>query len=253
MTTGRGRLVWLGAAVCRAPTVVFLLGLSQFAGAGSMTNTFDAAGRLIRVVYANGVALAFTYDAAGNRTSRIVASAQIEPATVQVAASRKSHGSAGSFDLTLALAPANPTTEPRSGGAGGNHTVVFRFDKAVTGGTASVTSGTATAGPPTFSGNEMIVPLTGVTNQQYVTVGVSNVAGSDGSTGGSASVRIGFLLGDVSQNRVVTVSDLAQVNAQIAQIVTASNYLKDVNASGTLTVADKAITSSQITKALPVP
>ena len=172
---------------------------------------------------------------------------------LQARLSRKAHGAAGSFDLPLDLAPANPTTEPRSGGAGGNHTIVFRFDKAVTGGTASVTSGAATAGAPTFSGNEMVVPLSGVTNQQYVTVVVSNVAGSDGSTGGSGSVRIGFLLGDVSQNRVVTVADIAQVNMQIAQPVTAANYLKDVNASGTLTVADKGIANIQITKALPAP
>ena len=72
-------------------------------------------------------------------------------------------------------------------------------------------------------------------------------------TGGGGSVRLGFLLGDVSQNRVVTVSDLAQVNAQVAQPVTTSNYLKDVNASGTLTVGDKGITNTQLTKALPAP
>ena len=43
------------------------------------------------------------------------------------------------------------------------------------------------------------------------------------------------------------------VNAQIVQVVTAANYLKDVNASGTLTVADKGIADTQITKALPAP
>jgi len=92
-----------------------------------------------------------------------------------------------------------------------------------------------------------------VANQQYVTISVNDVTAADGSTGGSGSVRIGFLLGDANQNRVVTVSDLAQVNAQIAQVVTVSNYLKDVNASGTLTVADKGIANTQITKALPAP
>jgi hypothetical protein len=66
-------------------------------------------------------------------------------------------------------------------------------------------------------------------------------------------VRIGFLLGDVNQNRVVTVSDLAEVNARIEQVVTSANYLKDVNAGGTLTVADKGIANTQITKALPAP
>jgi hypothetical protein len=49
------------------------------------------------------------------------------------------------------------------------------------------------------------------------------------------------------------VSDLAQVNGQVAQTVTATNYLKDVNASGTLSVADKASVNTKITNALPAP
>ena len=58
---------------------------------------------------------------------------------------------------------------------------------------------------------------------------------------------------EVNQNRAVSLSDLGQVNAQIAQPVTAANYLKDVNASGTLSLADKGITNTQITTALPAP
>jgi len=38
-----------------------------------------------------------------------------------------------------------------------------------------------------------------------------------------------------------------------AQMVTATNFLKDVNASGTLTLADKGITNAHLTKALPPP
>jgi hypothetical protein len=171
---------------------------------------------------------------------------------LQSVASRKVHGLAGTFDLGLGLVPTNPTTEPRSGGAGGSHTIVFTFNQPLTSGTAAVSAGTAVAGVPTFSGNEMIVPLSGVTNIQYLTVNVSNVASSGGGTG-SGSVRIGFLLGDVNQSRVVSVADLGLVNALLAQVVTAANYLKDVNVSGTLTVADKGITNANLTKALPAP
>jgi len=164
--------------------------------------------------------------------------------------SRKMHGAAGTFDLVLSNVATNPTTEPRTGAG---HTIVFTFDKPLTGGNAAVTEGTATSGAPTFNGSEMTVALTGVTNQQYVTVAVSGVSSTDGGAGGSGSIRIGFLLGDVSQNRVVSLSDLAQVNAQVAQPVTAGNFMKDVNASGTLTVADKGITNTQVTKALVAP
>ena len=172
------------------------------------------------------------------------------PPILTGASSRKVHGAAGTFDLPLALTPTNPTTEPRQGPA---HAIVFSFDKAVTGGTPSVTEGTALIGLATFNGSEMIVPITGTANQQYVTLVVAGVSGADLSSGGSGSVRIGLLLGDVSQNRVVTLADLGQVNAQVAQVVTAANYTKDVNASGTLSLADKGITNTQLTKALPAP
>jgi hypothetical protein len=179
-----------------------------------------------------------------------VSASGMPPAVLQSAVSRKTHGAGGTFDLVLNSVATNPTTEPRQGPA---HLLVFTFDKAVTGGAAAVSEGTATVGTPTFSGNEMRVPLTGVGNQQYVTVAVSNVIAADGGTGGSGAIRVGFLAGDVNQSRVVTLSDLGQVNAQVAQAVTVANYLKDVNASGTLSLADKGLTNQQLTKALPAP
>ena len=99
----------------------------------------------------------------------------------------------------------------------------------------TVTEGTATAAAPTFSGNDVVVALTGVTDQQYVTVSLTNVASTDGGTGGVGSARVGFLTGDVNQSRVVSVADLGLVNAQLAQPTSAANYLKDVNVSGSMT------------------
>jgi hypothetical protein len=160
------------------------------------------------------------------------------------------HAAAGPFDLVFGTVTTNPTIEPRIGPV---HNVVFTFDKPVVAGSATVTEGVATAGAPTYVGNQMIVPLTGVANAQYVTVTVSNVASADGGTGGSGFARVGFLVGDVNQNRVVSVADLGLVNAQLAQQVTVANYLKDVNASGTLTVGDKGITNANLTSSLPAP
>ncbi len=165
-------------------------------------------------------------------------------------ASRKQHATAGSFDLPLSLTASNPTIEPRSGPT---QTLVFFFDKAVAAGVAVVTEGTATAGDPMFSGNEMIVPLTGVADRQYVSVAVTRVLAFDGGTAGRGSARIGLLRGDVSQNRVVTLSDLEQVHARLAQPVAAANYLQDVDTSGTLTTADEALVNAQLTMLLPAP
>ena len=104
-----------------------------------------------------------------------------------------------------------------------------------------------------ISGNDVILTFTGVTDIQYVTITLGNVASTDGGTGGSGSVRVGFLVGDVNQTRVVTVADLGLVNAQLAQVVTAANFLKDVNVSGTISVADKGITNANLTRALSAP
>ena len=203
--------------------------------------------------------LALTTDQRGATFARVVGAAAdmgayefvpgVTP-TFQSAVSRKVHGAAGTFNLPLSLVSTNPTTEPRIGPA---QMIVMTFDRPISAVTVTVTEGSATPAVPTFSGNDVVVGLTGVTNQQYVTVALTNVASVDGGTGGSGSVRIGFLVGDVSQNRVVTVADLGLVNAQLAQPVTAANYLKDVNASGTLTVGDKGIANANLTKALPAP
>ena len=75
-------------------------------------------------------------------------------------------------DMVLGSNPLNPSTETR---AGPNHTLVYTFNKPVTAGIATATEGVATVGGVTFSGNEMRVPLSGVTDVQYVTVGVSGV------------------------------------------------------------------------------
>jgi DNA-binding beta-propeller fold protein YncE len=172
------------------------------------------------------------------------------PPVFQSAVSRKTHGGAGPFNLSLSLVATNPTTEPRQGPA---QTIVFTFNKPISGAAAAIVEGTTTVGLLTVVGNDVIVDLNGVTDQQYVTIALSNVTSADGGTGGSASVRLGYLVGDVNQNRVVTLADLGLVNAQLAQPVTAANFLKDVNASGTLTVADKGITNANLTRALPAP
>lgn len=166
------------------------------------------------------------------------------------AASRKQHGAAGTFDLPLSLSLTNPSTEPRAGSA---HVVVFTFDKAITNGSAAVTEGMALLGVPSFDGTRMLVPITSAMNQHYVSLAVTAVMASDGGTGGAAAVRIGFLLGDVNQSRSVDVSDINNVNLQLAQPVSAANYPLDVNASGTLSLTDKLITSLQNGKVLAAP
>ncbi len=164
--------------------------------------------------------------------------------------SRKTHGTAGTFDLVLNSNPLTPSTETRNGPA---YAIVFTFDKAVTAGNAAVSESAAIAGAPTFNGVEMTVPLTGVVNPQYVTVNVSAVAASDGGGPGVGSGRIGFLFGDVNQSRQVTVADVGIVNAALLQVLNNVNFLYDVNVDGRLTVADKGLVNANLLKKLPAP
>jgi hypothetical protein len=182
-------------------------------------------------------------------TGDVTATFNAVPPALVSAASRKVHGAAGTFDLPLSLVPTAPTTEPRLSTTA---TVVLTFNVPIISANAAVTEGTATAGALTFVGNDVVVPLANVVDRHYTTITLTNVA-SASATGGTASVRIGFLVGDVSQNGVVTVSDLAQVNTQLSQVATASNYLKDVNASGTISVADKGLTNANLSQGLPPP
>ena len=168
--------------------------------------------------------------------------------------SRKTHGSPGVIhDLTLAATPRAPTVEPRIAGAGGSHALVFAFNKPVTAAVAEVTEGTAGAGTLMFAGNEVTVPLTGTDDVQYVTIALHDVVAQDGGTGGTGSVRIGFLMGDVNGNRVVTLADRLRLNAQLTQDVTPENFRLDVNGSNSLTLADILVQNANLTQVLPPP
>jgi hypothetical protein len=180
----------------------------------------------------------------------LVCNSSVTAPTLVSAVSRKVHGAAGTFDLPLSLAPGNPSVEPR---LGPTQTIVMTFDKPITAATPQVVEGIATTGTPTFSGNSVITPLVAVANQQYVTLSLSGVVAAGGSIAGNASVRTGFLAGDVNQNGVVTVADSGAVNAHLSQPVTMANFVLDINANGALTTADKGIVNGSLTTALPPP
>jgi len=177
------------------------------------------------------------------------------PPVLVSAASRRTHVDSGRFDLPLTITTPptinrNPTTEPRVGPA---QLIVFTFDKPISSAAAAVTEGIATVGVSTINGNDVVVGLTGVTDAQYVTVALSNVASTDGGTGGSASARAGFLVGDVNQSRLVAVTDLVVVNNQLGKPLTAANFLSDVNVSGIITVLDKVFVNNALGHFLPAP
>jgi hypothetical protein len=69
---------------------------------------------------------------------------------------------------------------------------------------------TSSGGSIDQTGGHLVIAGTSsfTTSQANVTIALTNIVASGGGSGGSGAIRVGFLAGDVNQNRVVTVADL---------------------------------------------
>ena len=173
----------------------------------------------------------FNFNAGRGQHEEDVYYVRVAPSTSALnltsAASRLTHGTAGTFDVNMPLAGTSGV-ECRGATA---YNAVFTFDAPVTSGEVTVIGGTATVGAITFSGNSMTAQLTGVTSAEIVTLHTQNING-DGQPHGD--VPFGFLTADVNGNRIVDRPDQQQIQADRGQPVTASNFRDDINLSGTV-------------------
>ena len=164
-----------------------------------------------------------------------------------VVVTRKSHGGAGDFDISLPLT-ANPGIENRTGGANGDHQIVARFATAVTVTTATVTpasNGTASIkGAPVVNGRTVTVNLTNVSNAQKITINLIGV--NDGVNTENISIPMGVLVGDVTGNQVVNSTDINDVKSHTGETVSASNFRRDLAASGLINSTDLSMVKSAV-------
>ncbi|MDQ6765938.1 MAG: hypothetical protein M3Z22_07560 [Verrucomicrobiota bacterium] len=162
-----------------------------------------------------------------------------QPAVPQLSqvVSRKTHGSAGTFDINM---PLTGTTgvEDRVGTPAGSHTIVFTFTSNVTGGTASSSVGSVSG--VSFDGADMIVQLNGIPDPQTVTVTANNVTNGTGTLP-AVAVNVSFLQGDTNADRVVNTGDSIQVRNASGQIVDFTNFRRDVNTDGVINSGDSFI------------
>jgi hypothetical protein len=184
-------------------------------------------------------------------TNPVAVTCLANPSILPVSAvSRKTHGSAGDFDVNLPVT-GNAGIECRTGGANGNHTVIISFANTVNVGSASVASSDGQAMVSSFSVNGALVTvnLTKVTNAQVITISLNNV--SDGTNIGNVSLPMGALEGDTTGNRQVNSSDIAQTQSQSGQPVTADNFREDVTVNGAINSSDIALVQSRSGTGLP--
>ena len=196
----------------------------------------------------NGLVLAAGGNT-GYNNGDIIATAELYDPGIGVinllsAASRLTHGTAGTFDVNMPLAGTSGV-EDRSATT---YNAVFTFDQPVTSGEVSVVSGTATMGTLSFSGNSITAPLTGVTVSEVVTLHVQNVNG-DGLSHGD--IPFGFLVGDADANRTVAPADKGLVENQLHQPVTSANFREDLDLDGQITDADTHIVRTNQGNSIP--
>jgi hypothetical protein len=173
----------------------------------------------------------------------------ISPLIPTSVVSRKTHGTAGTFDINLPLV-GTPGVECRSGGASNDYQLVLTFPAAVTLNNAAFTSGTGSVSSTSGSGTPQItVNLTGITNAQRITISLSSV--SDGTSTGDVSVPMSVLVGDTNGDGSVNSADIAQTKSQSGSALTGSNFREDVTVDGSINSADIALVKSKSGTALP--
>ena len=173
-----------------------------------------------------------------------------QPATPLLSSvvSRKTHGSAGTFDLFVPLTGPSGI-EPRIGSPAGTHTIVFTFTAPVNGGTATSSAGSVSN--VTFSGTEMRITLSGINDVQTVSVTANNVTSGTGTLS-SVTVAVGFLQGDVDGNRSVSATDISAVKSRSGEgSINNTNFRDDVTINGTVNSSDVSLVKSKSGNTLP--
>ena len=167
----------------------------------------------------------------------------LNPLDIATAVSRKTHTGVGDFDIPLALSgPA--TTEPRSGGASNNFTIVFTFTNplaAVDEATVSCGSVSSRLVDPSNT-RRYIVNLTGVVcNSHDIGITLVGVHDTLGSTLANTTVAMGLLRGDTNNDRFVNAGDALQTRSRAGQAADATNFRSDVNTDGFINSGDTLI------------
>ena len=164
---------------------------------------------------------------------------------VVTAVSRKTHGGAGTFDIDLPLS-GEPGVECRSGGANGNHTIVFTFSNNIVSGTPSITEGTGNIASSPIVDNTMTMNLINVADVQKITITLQNVTDSFAQVLPDTSVSMNVLMGDTTGNKGVSSTDITETKSQSGNRWGRNNFREDVVANGSINSADVGTVKSQL-------
>ena len=167
--------------------------------------------------------------------------------------SRKIHGTAGAFDISLPVnGPAG--IECRYGGPNGDYTLIYSFDRVITAvDNAGITQGSATISSTTLGPaiNQFTVNLTGATNPQHLVVTLNGIHDTSSAVTNGVIGRMDLLVGDTNADGSVNSGDISQTKSQSGQSATASNFREDLNTDGTVNSGDISLVKSRSGTGLP--
>jgi len=171
--------------------------------------------------------------------------------TLVSAASRKTHGIKGDFDINLPLT-GEVGIECRSGLT--RYTTVFTFNQEVSGADSAASSCGTVSSIRVDSANarNLLVSFNGATcNAQTVTVTLTNVHANLGNTLASASASVGILVADVLGDGHVGNGDIGNVQGHLGQRTDSSNFRDDVTVDGRINIQDVQTVRSHRGESLP--
>ncbi|MBV9008169.1 MAG: hypothetical protein JO354_03235 [Verrucomicrobia bacterium] len=168
------------------------------------------------------------------------------PVTVSSVVSRKNPNGV-SLDIPLSLT--STVIECRRGGGTQAYEVVFTFANALTDVPGVTVQGTYSSSVPSSPNpSTLVVDLTGVANEQDLTITLTNVTDSAGEESDSISVTMGVLIGAAIGRSPVSSADISFVKAHsgmAAQPGNIGSIRADVTADGVVNSADISLTKSQ--------
>lgn len=162
------------------------------------------------------------------------------PLTLLSAVSRKVHTDAGPFDINLPLS-GNVGVECRRSSANNDHQIILTFSGPVTSVGSMNLSATkgGSVSNTTINGATVTIDLTGVANEQIISLDV--LQATNGTETTSSSVSMGVLLGDVNGDGTVNSGDATVVRSRSGRDTDATNFRADVNSDGGVNSADATI------------
>lgn len=196
----------------------------------------------LAVNQAVGSSLTFTIGGGGGCTQVSLASA----------ASRRTHGAAGAFDLAAPLTGA--VREGRQAGSAPAMVLTFSGPPTNASGGAlacsdfTITNGTCAG--VTVSGNNAIVALSGLTKNTCLTVaatGVCLVPGSDNN------VSVVLHEGQANTDTAVNILDLQAIKNVLNQALSQANFRSDINVNGTINILDLQACKNNLNQAAACP